>query len=133
MKSVQNLAYFLLVLVLGVLVAKEGAFIFVPLLWAVFFCLCLISHFFLVGAEAVSKGICCRAQYLVGIDSRIWRFLPAFEPNIWLDSRDSRDWRKHQGEVGPLHRSGKFADGGRVDGVPFTYRCGLYFSAFRCE
>jgi len=41
MKSVQHLAYLLLALVLGAIVAKEGAFIFVPLLWAVFFAFAL--------------------------------------------------------------------------------------------
>lgn len=48
MKSVQSIAYLLLVLVLGAFVAKEGAFIFVPLLWAVFFAFALypISSWF---------------------------------------------------------------------------------------
>jgi hypothetical protein len=41
MKSIQHLAYLLLALVLGAIVAKEGAFIFVPLLWAVFFAFAL--------------------------------------------------------------------------------------------
>lgn len=41
MKSVQQAAYLLLVLVLGAIVAKEGSFIFVPLLWAVFFAFAL--------------------------------------------------------------------------------------------
>jgi len=48
MKTVQQLAYAHLVLVLGALVAKEGSFIFVPLLWAVFFAFALypISSWF---------------------------------------------------------------------------------------
>ena len=41
MKSIQQVAYLLLVVVLGALVAKEGSFIFVPLLWAVFFAFAL--------------------------------------------------------------------------------------------
>ena len=36
MKTLQHLAYALLVLVLGALVAKEGSFFFVPLVWGVF-------------------------------------------------------------------------------------------------
>lgn len=48
MKSVQQVAYFLLVLVLGALVAKEGSFIFVPLVWGIFFAFALypISSWF---------------------------------------------------------------------------------------
>jgi predicted PurR-regulated permease PerM len=48
MKSVQQIAYFLLVLVLGALVAKEGAFILVPLVWGIFFAFALypISSWF---------------------------------------------------------------------------------------
>lgn len=48
MKTVQQLAYALLVLVLGFLVAKEGSFIFVPLVWGVFFAFALypISSWF---------------------------------------------------------------------------------------
>ncbi|MDP4748027.1 MAG: AI-2E family transporter [Algoriphagus sp.] len=48
MKSIQLIAHFLLILVLGSLVAKEGAFIFVPFLWGVFFAFALypISSWF---------------------------------------------------------------------------------------
>ena len=48
MKTLQQLAYTLLVLVLGALVAKEGSFIFVPLVWGVFFAFALypISSWF---------------------------------------------------------------------------------------
>lgn len=48
MKSVQQAAYLLLVLVLGALVAKEGSFIFVPLVWGIFFAFALypISSWF---------------------------------------------------------------------------------------
>ncbi len=48
MKSVQHIAYLLLVLVLGAIVAKEGSFIFIPLLWAIFFAFALypISSWF---------------------------------------------------------------------------------------
>ena len=41
MKSVQQAAYLLLVLVLGAIVAKEGSFIFVPLVWGIFFAFAL--------------------------------------------------------------------------------------------
>lgn len=41
MKSVQYSAYFLISLVLGALVAKEGSFIFVPLMWGIFFAFAL--------------------------------------------------------------------------------------------
>ncbi len=48
MKTIQQAAYFLLVLVLGALVAKEGSFIFVPLVWGIFFAFALypISSWF---------------------------------------------------------------------------------------
>jgi predicted PurR-regulated permease PerM len=48
MKTVQQFAYTLIVFVLGVLVAKEGAFILVPLVWGVFFAFALypISSWF---------------------------------------------------------------------------------------
>lgn len=48
MKSVQQAAYLLLVLVLGAIVAKEGSFIFVPLVWGIFFAFALypISSWF---------------------------------------------------------------------------------------
>ena len=48
MKTLQHLAYALLVLVLGALVAKEGSFIFVPLVWGIFFAFALypISSWF---------------------------------------------------------------------------------------
>lgn len=41
MKSFQNTAYFLVILVFGALVLKEGAFILVPLIWGVFFAFAL--------------------------------------------------------------------------------------------
>jgi len=48
MKSLQQLAYFLIALVLGAFVAKEGDFILVPLVWGVFFAFALypISSWF---------------------------------------------------------------------------------------
>jgi len=39
--SLQNIANFFIVLVLGVVILKEGAFIFVPLVWGVFFAFAL--------------------------------------------------------------------------------------------
>jgi predicted PurR-regulated permease PerM len=41
MKIIQNAAYFLIVLVLGALVLREGSFIFVPLVWGIFFAFAL--------------------------------------------------------------------------------------------
>lgn len=41
MKSLQQSANFLIVLVLGAVVAKEGSFIFVPLVWGIFFAFAL--------------------------------------------------------------------------------------------
>ena len=48
MRRLQQTAYFLIVLVLGALVLKEGAFILVPLVWGVFFAFALypISSWF---------------------------------------------------------------------------------------
>ncbi len=48
MRRLQQTAYFLIVLVLGALVMKEGAFILVPLVWGVFFAFALypISSWF---------------------------------------------------------------------------------------
>jgi predicted PurR-regulated permease PerM len=48
MKTLQQFAYALIVLVLGAIVAKEGAFILVPLVWGVFFAFALypISSWF---------------------------------------------------------------------------------------
>jgi hypothetical protein len=53
MKSVQQAAYALLALVLGALVAKEGSFIFVPLVWGIFFAM-------FVGVVGVFLGSCSR-------------------------------------------------------------------------
>ena len=41
MKSLQNTAYFLVILVFGAIVMKEGSFILVPLIWGVFFAFAL--------------------------------------------------------------------------------------------
>lgn len=48
MKSLQNTAYFLVALVFGAIVMKEGAFILVPLIWGVFFAFALypMTHWF---------------------------------------------------------------------------------------
>lgn len=48
MRSLQQTAYFLIILVLGILVMKEGSFILVPLMWGVFFAFALnpISSWF---------------------------------------------------------------------------------------
>ncbi|MBC6368539.1 AI-2E family transporter [Algoriphagus sp. AK58] len=48
MKSLHSIAYFLIILVLGAIVLKEGSFIFVPLIWGVFFAFALnpLSNWF---------------------------------------------------------------------------------------
>lgn len=57
MKSVQQAAYLLLVLVLGALVAKEGSFIFVPLVWGIFFAYALYPISFWFERKRFPRGL----------------------------------------------------------------------------
>lgn len=65
MKRIQQTAYFLIVLVLGALVLKEGSFIFIPLVWGIFFAFALypLAHWF--EQKSFPRGLAIFASILL--------------------------------------------------------------------